>query len=83
MVLKSIICILALPWRQLSDFGLRVTQNAYFLLITHTKKLLLVIICDPTAGIGVSFRTHGRTDGGWTVAEGQTDMEVEIAITTC
>ena len=77
MVLKSIIRILALPRRQRSDFGLRVTQNAYFSLITHTKQLLLVTFCDPTAGIGVSFRTHGRTAAA---AEGQTDVEVEIVI---
>ena len=51
--------------------GLRVTQNAYFSLITHTKQLLLVTFSDTTAGIGASFRTDtrrtdgsgGRTDG--------------------
>ena len=36
-------------------WGLRVTQNAYFSLFTHTKKLLLVTYCDPTADTGVSF----------------------------
>ena len=57
--------------------GLRVTQNAYFSLLTLTKKLLLVTFCDLTAETGVSFWTHGtdRTDGtdgtdgrteGWT-----------------
>ena len=69
MVLKSIICILALTWRQRSDFGLRVTQNAYFSLITYTKQLLLVIFCDPTAGNGVSFRTDAHTD----ICGGRTD----------
>ena len=55
----------ALPWWQWSDLGLRMTQNAYFLLVTHTKQLLLVTFCDLTAGTGVSFRTHARrTDGG-------------------
>ena len=54
---------------------LRVTQDVYFSLLTHTKKLLLVTYCDPTAGIGVSFRTHGRT-----AAERQTDVEVKIVI---
>ena len=44
--------------------GLRVTQNAYFSLLTHTKKLLLVTICDPTAETGVSFRTHERKRNG-------------------
>ena len=78
MVLKSIIRILALPWRQQSDFGLRVTQNAYFLFITHTKQLLLVTFCDETAGIGASFWTHGPTRRR--KDRGQTDVEVEIVI---
>ena len=59
------------------DLG--VTLNAYFSLSKHTKQLLLVTYCDIPAGIQVSFRTHGRTDGGRT-AEGQTDVEVEIVI---
>ena len=56
------------------------TQDAYLSLITHTKQLLLVTLCDPTAGIVVSFRKHGRTDGRRTAAKGQTDVEVEIVI---
>ena len=32
--------------------GLRVTQNAHFSLSMHTKQLLLVTLCDTTAGIG-------------------------------
>ena len=62
-----------------SPTGLRVTQDAYFSLLTHTKQLLLVTFCDTLAGIEVSFwadgtgRTNGRTDG-------QTDVEVEIVI---
>ena len=71
MVLKSSIHTSASPRRQRSDWGLRVTLNAYFSLITHTKQLLLVTRHDPTAGIGVSVRT---------AAEGQTDVEVEIVI---
>ena len=31
-----------------------VTQNVYFLLSTYMKQLLLVILCDTTAGIGYS-----------------------------
>ena len=62
MVLKSSIPTSASPWQQQSDWGLRVTQNAYFSLMTHTKGLLLVTICETTAGIGASFQT--RTDGG-------------------
>ena len=46
--------------------------------MSHTKEHLLVKFCNTTAGIGGSFRTHGR----WTAAaaEGQTDVEVEIVI---
>ena len=42
--------------------GLRVTQNEYFSLLTHTKQLLIVTFCDKTAGIGGSFQTHGNTE---------------------
>ena len=75
VVLKSSIRTSASPRRQQSDWGLRVTQNAYFSLITHTKQLLLVTFSDTTAGIGASFRTdartHGRrTDGGRTDRRG-------------
>ena len=34
------------------------------LLLTPTKKLFLVIYCDPTAETGVSFRTHERKRNG-------------------
>ena len=81
MILKLIIRSLALPRRQQPDLGLRVAQDAYFSLMTHTKQLLLVTFCDNTAGNGAFFRTHGRTDGrnhGRT--DGQTDVEVEIVI---
>ena len=78
MVLKSSISTSASPWRQWSHWGLRVTQNAYFSLLTHTKQLLLVTFCDTTAGNSVSFRTHrrtnertdGQTDAGWTDRRG-------------
>ena len=36
---------------------------AYFSLLTHTKQLLLVTFCEMPAGIEVSFRTDGQTDG--------------------
>ena len=63
---------------QLRLRGLRVTQNAYFSLLTLTTQLLLVTFCCSTAEIEVSFRTDG---GGRTAeAEGQTDVEVEIVI---
>ena len=58
------------------------TKDAYFSLLTRTKQLLFVILCDTLAGIEVSFsdtRTDRRTDGGQTT-EGQTDGEVKIAI---
>ena len=44
--------------------------------MTHINQLLLVTFYQPTAGIGVSFRTDARR----TAAEGQTDVEVEIVI---
>ena len=53
---------MASPRRQWSDRGLRVTQDAYFSLLSHTKQLLLVTFSDTTAGIEASFRTDGRTD---------------------
>ena len=57
---------------------LRVTQNAYFSLLTITKKLLLVTFCDPTAETGVSFWTDGRNGRNGT--DGQADVKVEIVI---
>ena len=39
--------------------GLRVTQNAYFSVLTHTKKLLIMTFCDLSAGTGATFWTHG------------------------
>ena len=60
---------------------LRVTQNAYFSLLTHTKKLLLVTFCDLTVETGFGFRTHERKrNGNGNGTDGQTDVEVEIVI---
>ena len=56
------------------------TQDAYFLLLTHTKQLLLVTVCDTLEGIEVTF---GRTEPDGTTdtrTDGQTDVEVEIVI---
>ena len=39
--------------------GPRVTQKAYFSLLTFTKTLLLITFCDPTAETGVSFQMDG------------------------
>ena len=77
MVLKSSIRTSASPRWQGSDLGLKVTQNAYFSLMAHTKHLLLVTISCATAEIEVSFWTDARRR---TEAEGQTDVEVEIVI---
>ena len=66
-----------------SPTGLKVTQDAYFSLLTHTKQLLLVTFCDTLAGIEFSFwpdgtgRTDGQTNGR---TDGQTNVEVEIVI---
>ena len=70
MVLKSSIHTLALPRQQRSHWDQRVTQDAYFSLLTHTKQLFLVKFCDTTAGNSVSFRTHRRTNAGWTDKRG-------------
>ena len=44
--------------------GLRVIQNAYISLMTHTKRLSLVIYCDTSAGIRASGMTNGWTEPG-------------------
>ena len=62
VVLKSSIHTSALPRRQQSHWGLRVTQNAYILLLIYTKQLLLVTFCSTLAGIEVSVRTHRRNE---------------------
>ena len=48
--------------------------------MTRSKQLFKGTFCQPTAGIGVSFRTDARRTDGRTAAEGQTDVEVEIVI---
>ena len=61
--------------------GLRVTQKAYFSLLSLTKTLLLMTFCDPTAETGVSFRTHEwKRNGNGTETDGQTDVIVEIVM---
>ena len=69
--------------------GLRVTQNAYYLLLTHAKELLLVTFCDPIAKTGVSFWTHRLTERTEQTngrnrrnrrTDGQTDVKVNIVI---
>ena len=85
MVLKSSICTSALPWQQRFNWGVRMTQNAYFSLLTHTKQLLLVTFRDKLAEIEVRFgrmEWTERTDGtdGTDETDGQTDVRVEIVI---
>ena len=48
--------------------GLRVTKNANFSLLTHTKQLLSVAVCDSTAKIGREMPEPPD----------QTDIKVEI-----
>ena len=48
--------------------GLRLTKNADFSLLTHTKQLLSVAVCDSTAGI----------ESEMPEPPDQTDMKVEI-----
>ena len=61
-----------LPWQQRSYWGLRVTKDAYFSLLTRTKQLLLVTFCDTLAGIEVSFWTEKQKteEDGWTDRRG-------------
>ena len=65
---------MASPWGQQSDWGLRMTQDAYLSLLSHTKQLLLVTFCNnTTAGIGASFRTQRKMEkqkDGWTDRRG-------------
>ena len=51
---------------------MRVTKNAYFLLLTNTKQLLLVTFCDAAFGIGANFWTQARTNERM-----DTDVEVQ------
>ena len=46
--------------------GLRVTKNAYFSLLTLTKQLLLVTLCDMTAGIENLEVGHDAAAAIWT-----------------
>ena len=81
MVLKLSVRTLASPGQQQSHWGLRVTQDAYFSLLTHNKQLLLVTFYDTLEGIDVSFRRDGNTDGRTEPElDGQTNVEVEIVI---
>ena len=54
--------------------GLRMAQNAYFSLLTHAKKLLLVTFCDTTAESEVSVWTHRETEWTDERIDGQTDV---------
>ena len=81
MALKLSISTSASPRRKRSQWGLMVTQDAYFSLLTYNKQLLLVTFCDTLEEIEVSCRWDGNTEpeperGG----DEQTDVEVEIVI---
>ncbi len=82
MVLKLSIRTSASPRRQRSHRGLRVTQGAYFLLLTHTKQSLLVTFCDTPAGIEVIIRTHGRNERTeiWTDGRGSRNSYLDFPI---
>ena len=53
-------------------WGVRVTQDAHFSLLIHTKQLLLVTFCDTLARIEVSFWPDGTGTGTGTT-DGRTD----------
>ena len=85
MVLKLIIHTLASPRRQRSYWGLRVTQNAYFSYMTHTKQLLSVTFCDIRQEFELFFghsdtRTEDgrRTDGGRTDRRGSRNSYLDF-----
>ena len=83
MVLKLSIHTSALPQQQRSHWGLRVTQDAYFLLLTHTKQLLLVTVCDTLAGTEVSIRKHEHTErteqnDRWTDRRGSRNSYLDV-----
>ena len=52
--------------------SLRVTQNAYFSLLTHTKELLLVTFCNEI--LKCDERTNERTEGQTDVKSGYLDL---------
>ena len=57
--------------------GLRVTQNVYFLLLTHTKKLLLGHFVILLQKLQLVF---GHMNGNGNGTDGHTDVNVEIVI---
>ena len=65
---------------------MRVAQNEYFSLLTHTKQLLLVTFCDTAAGIGNSEMGSDaitnaiwmdRREGWNSYVDGKIAMEIE------
>ena len=82
-------CTSALPWRQQSDLGLRVIQDAYFSLLIHNKQLLLVTFCDTLAGIEVRFGhtelepRSDRQNHGWTDRRGSRNSYLDRSFASC
>ena len=57
------------------------TQHAYFSLLTHTKQLLLVTLCDMLAGIEVSFLAEGTgRNQGWTDRRGSRYSYLDVPL---
>ena len=69
--------------RLMDPRGLRVNQNAYFSLLSHTKQLLFVIFFGKLQEVELDFRhtedgnTDGRTDG-WTDRCGSQNSYLDI-----
>ena len=83
MVLELSIRTSASTWRQWSHWGLRVTQDAYFSLLTHTKQLFQLHFVIQLQEIQLVFgHTDGRTDGriDGRTPDGPTNVKVEIFI---
>ena len=80
-LMKVTVRTLASPQRQRSHWGLRVTQDAYLLLFTHTKQLLLVTVCDTLAGIEVRFGWTEPRKHRWTDRRGSRKSYLDVC--TC
>ena len=78
MVLNSSIRTSFSPRWQRSYWGLRVTRDAYFSLLTHNKQLLLVTLVTRLKELKLVF--GGTEPEPEREQDGQTDVEVEIVI---
>ena len=69
--------MLLLSYCLLYPRGLRVTQNAYFSFLTHTKQQILVTFCDTSVKTGASFQTRRMSV---TMTDGRTDWQTDLEV---